>query len=171
MRVTRTRTHFRVRIALLTLFSALLHTPLPHADERTPRAQLFQPSLPIGSRCVGILPCPQSGPLGIHARILGSVRLRSDGTILGGRIEPGAELALLGWGTLGASFPVDIAPGFHATPQPVRLYGKVAFLPPALRVGGAVYAVAELPEGPVFLFTKSLWTSSQHLTKHTKTAL
>lgn len=145
---THARLHSRVCIALLTLFLLPFHPRGSNADERIPRSQLFRPKLPLGSRCVGILPCPESGPLGIHARVLGSVSLRSDGTVLGGWIEPGADVALLGWGTLGASFPIDIAPGLQGTPQPVRLYGKVAFLPPSLRFSGAAYAIAELPAGP-----------------------
>lgn len=137
------------RLALATL---LLICASPRAARGyTPAASLAQrlPNLPLGSRCLGSLPCPESGDYGIHLRVLGVLALDENHQVSGGRFEPGLMLSAMEVGECGVSFPLRFYELGLPVPERVRLFCK-ASLPKGLlsTSRGAAFVAMNLASGP-----------------------
>lgn len=137
------------RLALATL---LLFCSSPQAARGdTPAASPTQrlPNLPLGSRCLGTLPCPESGDYGIHLRALGVLALDENRQVSGGRFEPGLMLSAMQVGECGVSFPLRFYELGLPVPERVRLFCK-ASLPKGLlpKTRGAAFVAMNLASGP-----------------------
>ena len=136
----------RLALAVLLLCAS------PHAARGdAPAASLAQrlPNLPLGSRCLGILPCPESGDYGIHLRALGVLALDENHQVSGGRFEPGLMLSAMEVGECGVSFPLRFYDLALPVPERVRLFCK-ASLPKGLlsTSRGAAFVAMNLASGP-----------------------
>lgn len=137
------------RLALATLL--LLCSASPAARGDTPTAPLVRrlPNLPLGSRCLGTLPCAESGDYGIHLRGLGVLALDENHQVSGGRFEPGLILSAMEAGECGVSFPLRFYELGLPVPERARLFCKASLpkgLLPASR--GAAFVVMNLASGP-----------------------
>jgi hypothetical protein len=137
------------RLALATLL--LLFSASQAARGDTPTAPLVRrlPNLPLGSRCLGTLPCAESGDYGIHLRGLGVLALDENHQVSGGRFEPGLMLSAMEVAECGVSFPLRFYELGLPVPERVRLFCKASLpkgLLPASR--GAAFVAVNLASGP-----------------------
>ena len=137
------------RLALATLLLVYSTAQADQADTPIPPLVRRLPNLPLGSRCLGTLPCAESGDYGIHLRGLGVLALDENHQIIGGRFEPGLMLSAMEVGECGVSFPLRFYELGLPVPERVRLFCK-ASLPKGLlpTSHGAAFISMNLASGP-----------------------
>ena len=139
------------RLALATMMLLCSASQAASGDAPTTPLVRRLPNLPLGSRCLGTLPCAESGDYGIHLRGLGVLALDENHQVIGARFEPGLMLSAMEVGECGVSFPLRFYELGLPVPVPerVRVFCKGS-LPKGLlpATHGAAFVALNLASGP-----------------------